>query len=250
MKNKKAQLTIFIIFALIIIVVIVLLFLLIKGPEIDILDEENPQAYIESCTRDAVEEALDILVEQGGDIEPTGGVMYKGKNLTYLCYNANYYMPCVNQRPMLIEHIEQEITNYISPRVSNCFTALKSDLSGRYEVQMGDMELTTKLQTKQVVVNIKRDFQMTRGDNVRSFKEFKANLAHPIYEIGKIAMEIANQEAHYCNFDVLGFMIIYPKYNIQKFRTGDSDTIYTIIDIPTNQEFKFAIRSCAMRAGL
>jgi len=45
-------------------------------------------------------------------------------------------------------------------------------------------------------------------------------------------------------------MIIYPKYDIEKFRTGDSDTIYTLKDTPTGKEFIFAIRSCAMPAGL
>ena len=36
----------------------------------------------------------------------------------------------------------------------------------------------------------------------------------------------------------------------EKFRTGNSDTIYTLKDIPTGKEFKFAIRSCVMPAGL
>lgn len=247
--NQRGQITIFIILGLILVVVIILLFLLIKKPDVSLTDTENPQAYIESCTNDAVEEAVEMLLENGGDLEPKGSVMYNGKELTYLCYNENYYKPCINQRPMLIEHIENEITSYIQPRVSNCFQTLKTELETRYDVEMENMELTTELQTKQVVVNIKRDFKMVRGDNVRSFTEFKANLINPIYDLAKIAMEISNQEAHYCNFDILGFMIIYPKYDIQKFNTGESDTIYTIKDLTTNQEFKFAIRSCALPAG-
>ena len=247
--RKKAQVTIFIILALILIVGVILAFLLIRKPSIGISDEENPQAYIESCTNEAVEEAVEMLLENGGDLEPKGSVMYNGKELTYLCYNENYYKPCINQRPMLIEHIENEITSYIQPRVSNCFQTLKSELETRYDVEMGNMELTTELQTKQVVIDIKRDFKMTRGDDVRSFTKFKANLINPIYDLAKLAMEITNQEAHYCNFDILGFMIIYPKYDIYKFRTGDSDTIYTVEDLLTNQKFKFAIRSCALPAG-
>ncbi len=250
-KNNRAQVTIFIILALIIIVGMILLFLLIRRPSFEVEDVENPQAYIESCTRDAVEEAIEILSEQGGDIEPEGSVMYEGREITYLCYNANYYVPCVNQRPMLVEHIEGEIDNHIIPRVENCFNGLKTELEGKnYDVSMGEMQLTTQLHTRQVVVNINRDFKMSKRDETREFKNFKMSLVHPVYDLAKIAMEIANQEAHYCNFDILGFMIIYPEYDADKFRTGDADIIYTLRETATNQKFKFAIRSCAMPAGL
>ena len=90
---------------------------------------------------------------------------------------------------------------------------------------------------------------MTRGDRIQSFSEFETSLANPIYDLSKVAMEISNQEAEYCNFDSLGFMIIYPKYDINKLRTGDSDTVYKVEDLTTNQEFKFAIRSCALPPG-
>ncbi len=248
-KNKTGQVTIFIILALILVVSMLLLFLLVKKPDFGFGDETNPQSYIESCTREATEDAVEILLETGGDLEPKGSMIYRNEEITFLCYNANYYEPCINQRPMLIEHMEKEITTYIQPRISNCFQSLKSELESRYDIEMGDMGVITKLQKNKVVVDIKRDFKMTRGDKVQSFSEFKANLVHPLYDLSKVASEIVNQEAEYCNFDILGFMIIYPKYDIQKFRTGDSDTIYTIRDITTNQEFKFAIKSCALPAG-
>ncbi len=248
-KNKSGQVTIFIILALIIVVIILLLFFLIKGPSVDVLDEKNPQTYIDGCSQEAIEEAVEILLKNGGDLEPEGSLMYEGKELVYLCYNENYYEPCINQRPMLIEHFEKEITKYIQPRISNCFQSLKSELDGEYDVVMGEMQVTTKLRARQIKVNIKRDFKMSRGENVQSFTEFKSSLIHPLYNLGKTAMEIVNQESHYCNFENLGFMLIYPEYDINKFRTGDSDTIYTIKDLVTNKEFKFAIRSCAMPAG-
>jgi len=247
---KRSQVTIFIILALILVVGIVLIFVLIKKPEIQIEDVKNPQAYIESCTHDAVEEAIDILSEQGGDISPKGSTMFRGKNITYLCYNANYYAPCINQRPLLIEHIQDEITNYITPKVENCFQSLKKELEKKnYIVEIGEMELKTELQTEQVSVNINRDFKMSNRDTTREFKNFKMNLVYPIYEMLKVAMKITNQEAEFCNFDILSFMIFYPEYDVSKFRPGNSDVIYQIRDKTTNQEFKFAIRSCALPPG-
>lgn len=251
-KNKtRGQVTIFIIIALIIVIAIALIFLVWRKPTIEVSPTTDPEGYIEKCTKDATKEAIDLLSEQGGDIKPEGSVMYKGRDIAYLCYNANYYMPCINQRPLLIEHIEKEITSYIEPKVQDCFLSLRQELEKRnYYVSMGSMDIETELQSKKVVVTTNREFEMTKNQETRKFEKFKAQVSSPIYDLAKIAMEVANQEARYCNFDILGFMIIYPKYDAQKFRTGESDTIYTLKEKATGKEFKFAIRSCAMPAGL
>jgi len=75
------------------------------------------------------------------------------------------------------------------------------------------------------------------------------NLVHPIYNFAEIAMEIVNQESHFCNFDELGFMIMNPRFDVVKFITGDADVIYMIKDYETNQKFRFAIRSCTFPPG-
>jgi len=250
-KSKKAQVAIFIIIALIIVIAIVLIFVLWRTPGVEVASATDPESFIEECVKEYAKEAISILAKQGGDIEPEGSVMYKSENITYLCYNANFYKPCINQRPMLIEHIESGITDYTRPKILACFSNLKKLLGEKgYEVNYGDMELKTELQTKRVSVTIGRTMEMVKGEETRRFEEFKAQVSWPLYDLAEIAMEIANQEARYCNFDVLGFMIIYPKYNIEKFRTGNSDNIYTLKDITTGKEFTFAIRSCAMPAGL
>jgi len=249
-KSKKSQVTIFIILALIIVVSIILLFLLIKKPQFQIEDIENPQAYIDSCTREFTEEAINILSEQGGDINPEGSTMFRGRNITYLCYNANFYEPCIMQRPDLITHIENEITGYIEPKVDNCFNALKTKLESKnYDIEIGNMQLQTELQTGKVVINIDRDFKMTKREETRSFDNFKSIIANPINDLAEVAMEIANQEAKYCNFDTLGYMIFYPDYDLDKFRPGDGDVIYQLRHIQTNKRFMIAIRSCALPPG-
>ena len=248
--NQRGQITIFIILALIIIVLIVLVFLLRRGPEVGVVSEENPQAFIESCTREAVEEAVEIIMLNAGGLEPKGTILYQGENITYLCYEKNYYKGCVNQKPMLIRYIKNEITEYVKPRISNCFQTLEKELEPRYVVEMEEnWNLETILTSQGVEIEINREFKMERGDNIRSFELFRINYIHPIYRLAEIAMEIVNQEARFCNFDILGFMIFYPEYDIQKFRTGDSNTIYTLREFTGNKEFKFAIRSCAIPAG-
>jgi len=44
-------------------------------------------------------------------------------------------------------------------------------------------------------------------------------------------------------------MIFYPKYDMNKFRTGDSDIIYSIKDRLSGEEFVFAVKSCTLPPG-
>ena len=247
--SKKGQITIFVILGLILVVSFMIIFLLIKPPEIRVVDEDNPQAFIESCTRGAVEEAIDILSKKGGDISPKGYINFKGEEITYLCYINNFYDPCINQRPLLIEHIEKEITDYVTPIVAECFIDLETKLRNRYDIETSRLEIKTRLQSKNVAVVIDKDLKISRKGDVRDFNEFRMNLVHPIYNLAKISMEIVNQEIRFCNFDELGFMILHPEYDITKFITGESDIIYTIKEVSTDQTFTFAVKSCTLPAG-
>jgi len=247
--NKKAQVTVFIIIALLIIIAIVLVFVLFRQPRVEVSPSADPESYIEKCIEDYTKEAVDILAETGGDIEPEGTLMYNGEEIVYLCYTASFYQTCVNQRPLLIEHIESEITNYIKPKIEECFSSLRGELIEKgYSVDYEDLDVRTELQTKKIVVTVDRQTTISKGDDVRKINSYKEGVNHPIYDLAEIAMEIVNQESRYCNFDILGFMIFYPNYDIQKLDIEDG-TIYIIKELTTDKEFKFAIRSCALPAG-
>ncbi|MDD5193638.1 MAG: hypothetical protein PHF67_03560 [Candidatus Nanoarchaeia archaeon] len=249
-KNKKGQITIFIILALIIVVSAFIIYFVFRKPvTTEVVTEENPYGYIRACTFDALKNAVNILDEQGGDIYPKGSVRYLGKNITYLCYTSNFYSPCANQRPLLVEHIQKQLSDYMASELSKCFNSLKSKLENKYSVEMGEMSSNLKLKSGEIDVEIKRKL-LIRGDGKnQEYENFNIVFENQIYDLTKIAMEIANQESEFCSFDILGFMITYPKYSLNKFITGDSDTIYSIKDRKTNQEFKFAIRSCVLPAG-
>ena len=90
---------------------------------------------------------------------------------------------------------------------------------------------------------------MTRNQESREFDNFKMIMAHPIYDLAEITMEIANQESRYCNFDELGYMILHPKYDITKFITGEADIIYTVTEISTGEKLTFAVTSCELPPG-
>ena len=247
--EKKGQVTIFIVIALIIAVGIALFFAVRKAPSTTAADVEDPQAYIESCAQDAMKEVNDILLKQGGDLEVKGGIDYKGTMIPYLCYTSDWYNPCINQRPMLTEHIKQQINDYVETRVENCFQVVKKGLEGRYNIEMGEMDFRTELYPRQIAIEINRDFKMTRGEETRTFNTFKTGLNSPIYNLAETAMEIANQQSYHCSFSEQGFMTFYRQYDIRKYWMENETRIYVIKEIPSNEDFIFATRSCAMPIG-
>jgi len=151
---------------------------------------------------------------------------------------------------MLIEHIEKEITDYIKPEIETCFSDLKQELEKRnYEIDEASINIKTELKTRKVLVTIDKKFQISKNEETRNFKQFKAQILHPIYDLANIALEISNQESKYCNFEYLGFMVFYPQYKIEKFRMSDSTKIYTITEKSSGKKFVFAVRSCAIPPG-
>lgn len=248
---RKGQITIFVIISLLLVVVIFIIFILMNPPVIEVSDKENPYLYIESCTKQNVKKALEKIQETGGDIEVNKlSVMYKNVNRSYLCYSSQYYKPCVNQRPKLIEHIESEITNYIRPYIEECFASLKSDLSKKYKIEIGNMKINTRILPKEVLVEINRKFIISRGENiVNEFENFRIKILHPIYDLAKVSAEIVNQESEFCNFNSLGYMTLHPEFDITRFKTGDDDIIYTIVERNSKESFNFAIRSCSLPPG-
>ncbi len=260
-KSKTSQVTIFIILGLLLVVIIAILFVVFRGAgiKVSVADEENPQQYIESCVKERVEEAVELLMKQGGYLEPTNFKTYKDEKISYLCYNRNYLQPCVNQEPILIKHLEEEIENYIDRKVDSCFDGLKLGLEKKnYEVVMETgKELEVNLISSKIFINIEKDFKMSKKES-EEFKKFKFSLNHPIYNLADIAREIVNQEIRFGGFQTQGYNIFYPGYEItMKQRdddefdeTKDDTRIYIIKDKITQLKFQFAIRNFAPKHGI
>jgi hypothetical protein len=134
--SNRSQVTIFIIFALIIVVIILIIFLLkLKGTTVmQVMDENNPQGSIETCAKQAIEDALERITVNGGDINPGYSVEYKNDNIVYICYSGEYYKPCSYQRPLLVEHIQREIIQDVTPKIEDCFR--NSNLDYKKVLQM------------------------------------------------------------------------------------------------------------------
>lgn len=254
-RNKKAQITIYIIIAILFISLIVLVVSLRRKPVIDIHSELNPSYYIEKCARDYSKEAVDIMLPQGGYISPENYKLYDGNKAAYLCYNKNYYQPCVNQIPLYIQHLENEIKSYIEPKIESCFFSLKQELEKRnYVIELeSSMSINIELVPQAVRTEIKRTTSLTKGEETQKYEDFETKISSPLYDLANVAREVVNQEAKYCNFEYVGYSMFYPKFKIEKRAVGsasDSSKIYIIEDKATGKKLYFAVRSCAIPPGL
>lgn len=250
--NRQGQITIFVIVAILIIAAFALIFLF-RGkviPKSGGAGEKNPQAFLQDCLEDKIFETSELISKQGGYTNP---VLYKkldNEKISYLCYTSNYYLSCINQEPTLIQHLKEEIKNNIKDNVKNCFDKFTANLEkAGYEVNAKYEDFDVELVPEKIIIDVDAKITASKNEQTINQKEFIIIFPSRIYELAVVAQEITSQEARFCNFEQIGFMILYPQFNIDKFRTGDGETIYTIEDRKTKEKFKFAVRGCVIPPG-
>src|SRR4030042_1640054 len=256
--KKKGQVTIFIIIAVVIVSAIVVFFIFKGGiiPQIGEKPEENPAPFLESCIKDKVKEAAETLSMQGGYISNTLYKKFKFEgenvfnNISYLCYTPNYYLPCVNQEPLLIQHLKDEIKDYIAEDVSGCFDKLTASLNKRgYAVDARYNGFAVELTERKIMMEINAEIVLTKTGETSTQENFQIVIPSSLYDMAVVSQEITSQEARFCYFEYVGYMNLYPKWDIDKFRTSDSVIIYTVKDINTQEKFRFAVRGCVIPPG-
>lgn len=250
-KNKKSQISIFVIIAVIIIVAGLLIFLLKPDLIIRNSTEENVDAYIQKCMEDSAKEVMINISEQGGYVNPGNYILYDNSKVGYTCYNINYYSSCVMQTPQITGFISKEIKDYTNPKLEACYNQVKANMEKKgYDVEMGQMNFNVRLAPNRVELDSKRDLTISKDDEHYAYTGFKASIVDPIYDFSQIVLEISNQEAKFCNFEYLGYMLLYPRWSIDKDNVNGDSKIYTIKEKSTGKQFRFAIRSCAFPAGM
>ncbi len=256
--EKRAQVTMFIIIA-VIIVGAILLFLLFRSgivPNIGGGAETNPKSFLEFALEENIRDTLALVSHQGGYVSNKLNKTFKFEaepaaiDISYLCYNQNYYYPCVNQEPMLIQHLKSEIHDEIETEVRAAFDDLANSLDKQgYAVDARYRRFGVELMPKSVVIKIDAELTTTKSGEVVKKQDFEIVTPSRFYDIAIVVQEIVAQEGRFCNFEQTGFMLLYPEFEIDKFRTGDSTTIYTVTHRESKEWFRFAVRSCVIPPG-
>jgi hypothetical protein len=262
-KNIRGQVTIFIIIA-IIIVAVVLLFLVLrqnKNPEIDQKPGKNIGSFLDSCMKERLSETVNTIISQGGYIEPElyKEFLFSGDStptkIAYLCYNNKYYYPCVNQEPVLMTRIEEEIKEEIKTDVYDCFLSLGQSLKKEgYEIQSqhkeGDFEVS--IEPGRVMIDVNAQITLTKTGETTIEKNFRIKFPTKLYELISVVQEALNKEAgsSNCDFDYVSYQTFYGDFRIEKNLGSNETEIYSITNKDTGEKFRFAVRGCVIPPGI
>lgn len=253
-NNKIGQVMVWVIVAIGLVASIVLLFLLrdkILKPGLEERAEDDPKIFIEDCVKESVNEGVDIMIPQGGFVNPKHSIMYNDIKIEYLCHSVNYYEKCVTQHPVYLQEIEKEIKDYIEPRLDKCFNNYEFEMEKRKnDILISPMKLDVELGNGKVYVKIDRKVIITKNDESREIKDFNFEIKSPIYDLANAALEITANEVLKCDFDNVNYMMNFPRFKIKRFIMSDSTKIYNIVDLDSGKELNIAIRGCASSPGL
>lgn len=259
LKSKRAQVSIFIIIAVLIFGGIALFFVFSKQtiPETTQKSEENPENFLESCIEDKVKNAINEISFRGGYPDNKLSINFKFEedekyyNISYLCYSQRNYVRCLNQKPGFTEDIKKEVKKYISEGVEGCFNEMNSDFIEKgYETNTNYKDFEVEIIPKRVIVLTDSKLSLKKSGETSKQEDFIIEVASRLYEISFIVHEIVNQETRFCYAEDLGIMMVYPEFLIDKFKTEDSTTIYTVEHKDSKEKFRFAIRGCAIPPGM
>ncbi len=249
--NIRGQMVLWIVLALFLVVAILLFSF--TGKKLKVIDQSilHPGSAIESCAREAVEEMSDKILPQGGFAEPKHYKLYKNVKVEYLCDNLGYFSPCSQQHPLFLEDMRLTLENYVKEKADGCFKILKNEYEKRAtNVELRAQAVTLSFGVGKIYININRTMILKKDGKTLTVDEFPIQMSHPIYSLGSVAVEIANQEARYCHFDTLGYSILSPEFNIKKNVMSDETSIYQIKDVASKKELQIAIRSCVIPSVL
>jgi len=258
-KVRKGLASVWIILAIIIVVALLILFFMnvrtknVTPPGSG--DLFAIQTFLADCVDEHVTEVVDIMLPQGGFVEPKNPVKFNGTYIEYMCETVQFFEPCVQQHPMILREMEAEIKNYIFNDLDFCFNEMRLEYGKRnWEIEyFSDLDFDVDLDPGKVVLKISRDLAIDSGIERRTLSEFDVEVSSPAYDLTKVAIDIAAQigDPDLCYFEHRGYSIVYPRFKIDLYdQMPDSTKIYTINDVYTGKRMRIAVRSCALQRGL
>lgn len=249
-RNKKAQLTIFIILAILIVIVLVLLF--VNKDKFNILlGTESSYNQIEKCIKESASDGVGTIENQGGAINPQNYFLYEGNKVDYVCYTSEYYEKCVMQKPLLKQSIEKEIKDYLKERVNGCLGTIKDSVEKKgYSMTFNEPNISVEILPSDVIVKLSNLDLAIVKEQTETYKNIKVNVDSKLYDFVMTASSIANWEATYGESESLNYMLFYPELKVEKKIRSDGTKIYILTNRDTLEKFMFAFRSIAYPPGV
>ncbi|MBM3247520.1 hypothetical protein FJZ17_03210 [Candidatus Pacearchaeota archaeon] len=251
LKNKRAQLTIFVILAIAIVAILIIIFY----PQIS--KYTNPliqlDVDVKSCLEKNIRSSLNDTLLHGGAIKPQLYFNYNNISLNYLCYTGEWYKNCVMQSPLLKQEIETQINSQTQNKLVACINEVENKLKSRgYNVKMtGTRKVGIEIQPSKILLIPDVQMIVEKGDTKQEYSSnsLKTEINSQAYDLIMIASSIQNFEARYGDTIVETYMAYYPDIKVEKKKQSDGTKVYIITHRNTGEKLQFAIRSLSWPPG-
>lgn len=232
-KNKKAQLTLFIVIGIIIAIAafISIRVFLLKGDlgvEPEIISEEVPQLtvpvkeYVENCIRDIALDALIAISEHGGYIdindpyltdetfninanEPynSDAIALDKESKDYIPYW--YYLesevPCsdckINSKMVNLTRIKEQIDRYVEREIPGCINKFSSFKETGIDIEDGDIRIDSIIRYDSLLINAEYPLKIKKGESEAAIDEFQIELDIYLPEMWLLSYLITYSEINY-----------------------------------------------------
>jgi len=213
---------------------------------------EDPENYIRACVEIKLEEIEKQIIDNNGYLSVDKNYMiYYGKRVPYLCRSSEFYKPCVNQEPMMIEKIRKEINAEMIPETQACFDSLFNDLKRKgYSVQENETQIGVNFEGNNLILDIDKSISIKKGEETRVYSNFGTQIPSPIYLIITTSQRIVDYESTFCEFNSINWMLYFKDTGVKRFVTSDNTRVYEVTDKPSGKKINFAVRSCLLPAGI
>lgn len=247
-NNKKSQVSIFIIISLIILIILILLFIN-RNQFNTVFNSSSGIEQFKDCVDSSLSEGVRVIEEQGGSINPENYYLYNGTKVEYLCYTEENYNGCVMQKPLLKQDIENELKEYMNPRVKNCLTSFEYLLvNDGYNFSASEPNLTLEIVPQNIILTISSDLTIKK-DIASSYKNIKIDYPSELYKLIMTAGSISNWEARFGYSEPMNYMIYDHNLIVEKKARDEGTRVYIISDKISGERFMFASRSRAIPIG-
>lgn len=245
-RGKKGQITIFMIIGLVVIIIIaLLLFASSRGIGVDprkfLSSQIEPiRDAVEKCVDFEVNDALDLLGKQGGDLNPTRYRRYKNENVAYLCFNKPGKGECIN-RMLTRREIEAELNEYIEEQLYRCIHLDDFVDLQKYDLIAGELAVNTTIALDEVFVGVDYPITLRKKGIGVSVSDFSKRISTPLGRLLNVADDILDVESESGDFQTLSYELLYKGlYEIRRDQTyPDEIYILKMKDIP--YIFQFAV---------
>lgn len=246
-RDKRGQVTLFIILSILLVASIVILFYYLSP---GIFFQRTDQPRLEDCISNSLDSHIKSLALTAGIRNPSFNYMYMGDNYTFLCYTDEYYRPCVNQEPLLTKVFEDSLAYLLSQEFQQCYDASVDDLVRRgYDVTAGKAVFNISIEPQGVVIDIDAPMKVSSEYGAVTTQRYKYTHKTNLYELLMVATSLVQFETYYGDSEQTTQMFYYPKIIIDKQRRDGDVKVYTLREKSEKIEYRFAIKSYPWPAG-